>query len=106
AVPPGPFTATNQKRIDELARQARLPAMYAGRYFADRGGLIAYGADFGDLTRRAAIYVDRILRGAEPTAQPVEQPTPLDLGINLKPPKALGLTIPPSVVARADEVIQ
>jgi putative tryptophan/tyrosine transport system substrate-binding protein len=84
----------------------RLPTMYNVREFVDAGGLMSYGPNFLDLYRRTADFVDKILRGAKPTDIPVEQPTTFELVINLKTAKALGLTIPPSVLARADQVIE
>jgi len=92
--------------IVELAARHRLPAVYFDRMFVADGGLISYGADLGDGWRRAASYVDRILRGEKPTDMPVQAPTKYDLVINRKTAKALGLTIPPAVIARADEVIE
>jgi putative ABC transport system substrate-binding protein len=84
----------------------RLPGMFPFPEFAQEGGLIAYGPDYVDLFRRAATYVDKILNGAKPADLPVEQPTKFELVINLKTAKAIGLTIPPSVLARADELIE
>jgi len=93
-------------RIAELAARSRLPAIYSVKEYAEAGGLMAYGVNLGESFRRAATYVDKVLKGARPADLPVEQPTKFDLVINLKTAKALGLTIPPSLLARADEVIQ
>jgi len=90
----------------DLATKARLPTMFKSRPDVVAGGLIAYGPDFVDLYRRASSYVDKILTGTKPADLPVEQPTKLDLVINLKTAKALGLTIAPSLLARADQVIE
>ena len=95
-----------RKRIVELAGKYRLPAIYPQDEFAEAGGLMSYGTDFTDLYRRAAVYVDKILKGAKPGDLPVEQPTIFEFVVNLKTAKTLGLTIPPTVLARADEVIQ
>jgi putative tryptophan/tyrosine transport system substrate-binding protein len=90
----------------DFATKSRLPAVFIHRGFADAGGLVVYGANYSALFRRAAIYVDKILKGAKPADLPVEQPTKFELVINLKAAKALGLTIPQSVLLRADEIIQ
>ena len=98
---------TNQRaRILELAAKSRLPAVYDVRLFPESGGFMSYGPNIADLFRRAATYVDKILKGAKPGDLPIEQPTKFELVINLKTAKALGLTIPQSLLARADEVIQ
>ena len=101
-----PVLTTNRVRISALALAARLPTIYAFREHVEAGGLMSYGTNFPDLFRRAADYVDKILRGAKPGDLPVEQPTKFDLVVNLKTAKALGLTIPPALLARADEVIE
>ncbi len=92
--------------IAALAARSRLPAMYGFREFPDAGGLMSYGPNLPDLYRRTATYVDKILKGANPADLPVEQPTRFELVVNLKTAKALGLTIPPSILVRADQVIQ
>ena len=102
----GSMLFSERKRLVDLAAKNRLPAVYPWREGVDAGGLMAYGPNVADLFRRAATYVDKILRGAKPADLPVEQPTKFELVINLKAAKALGLTIPPSVLLRADEVIQ
>jgi putative ABC transport system substrate-binding protein len=96
----------HQPRLSGLAAKGQLPSVGEFRSFAEAGFLLTYGADLNDLTRRAAIYVDKVLKGAKPGDLPVEQPTKFELVINLKTAKALGLTIPPSLLLRADEVIQ
>ena len=101
-----PLTFVHRAQIHTLALSARLPAMYAIREFVIAGGLMSYGTNFPDLFRRAADYVDKILRGAKPADLPVEQPTKFDFVINLTTAKALGLTVPPTLLARADEVIE
>ena len=94
------------RRIAELAARNRLPAMYAFRPQIEAGGLIGYGADIDDIWRRAAVFVDKILKGAKPGDLPVEQPSKFELLINLKAAKSIGLTILPSMLARADRVIE
>ena len=101
-----PLVTTKRVHINTLALGMRLPTMYAFRAFVDAGGLISYGPNFPDLFRRAAEIVDKILRGTRPADIPVEQPTKFDLVINLITAKALGLTVPPTLLARADEVIE
>jgi putative ABC transport system substrate-binding protein len=101
-----PLVSTNQVLINTLALNARLPTMHGIGEYVKTGGLMSYGANFPDLWRRGGDYVDKILRGAKPGDIPVEQPTKFDLTINLKTAKALGLTVPPSLLARADEVIE
>ena len=95
-----------RREIIEFAATQRLPAMYPFDVFARDGGLMSYGVNFVDLSRRAATYVDKILRGAKAGDLPVEQPTKFELVINLKTAKALGLTIPPPLLLRADQVIE
>jgi putative tryptophan/tyrosine transport system substrate-binding protein len=97
---------TSRTRLADLALKNRLPTMFAQREYTEAGGLMAYAADFSDLFRRTATFVDKILKGAKPADLPVEQPTKFELVINLKTAKALGLTIPPSLLGRADEIIQ
>ncbi len=97
---------TERRRLVDLAAKSRLPAVYNVREFVDAGGLMSYGPDLADLYQRAATYVDKILKGAMPGGLPVEQPTKFELVINLKTAKALGLTISPLLLGRADDVIQ
>ena len=104
--PPDPFTTQNRKSIAELANRYRLPAVYTFRSFIEAGGLASYGANFAELFRPAAEYIDRILKGENPGDLPVQQPTKFQLVINLKTAKALGLSVPQSLIASADEVIE
>jgi putative ABC transport system substrate-binding protein len=101
-----PIFHSPPNRLPELAARARLPAIYISADLVRAGGLMSYGPNFSELSRRAASYVDRILKGAKPAQLPVEQPTKFDLVINLRTAKALGLTIPPSLLLRADHVIE
>jgi putative ABC transport system substrate-binding protein len=105
-VPQNPFTDNHRRQIADLARMHRLPTMFESRILVDAGGLMSYGASNLALRRRMAHYVDKILKGAKPADLPIEQPTVYELVINLQTAKALGLTIPQSVLARADEVIR
>jgi len=99
-------TVANRQRTVEFAARSRVPGIYETRAFVDAGGLMSYGIDVSDHYRRAASYVDKILKGAKPAELPVEQPTKFELVINLKTAKALGLTIPPSLLQRADQLIE
>jgi putative tryptophan/tyrosine transport system substrate-binding protein len=103
---PGPLLFTQRRRIVDFATKHRLPSMFGARENVEAGGLISYGPSVADLVRRSAAFVDKILKGAKPADLPVEQPTKFELVINLKTAKALGITIPPAVLARADEVIE
>jgi len=105
-VMPDSITLIHRKLIVSLTERYRLPAIYPFRYFPDDGGLISYGIDLADVWRRSATYVDRILKGSAAGDLPVQQPTKFELVVNLKTAKALGLEIPPTLLARADEVIE
>jgi putative ABC transport system substrate-binding protein len=105
-VSPDALVITNRARIQTLAMGVRLPTMHGSRDYVEAGGLMSFGANFPDQYRRSADYVDKILRGAKPADIPVEQPTKFDLIINLTTAKALGLDVPDSLLARADEVIE
>jgi putative ABC transport system substrate-binding protein len=100
------FTLAHRKQLATLAAKHRLPAMYGSSEFVEAGGLMSYGADALDMYRRAASYVDRILKGAKPGDLPVEQPSKFELAVNLKAAKALGVAFPPSVLIRADQVME
>jgi putative ABC transport system substrate-binding protein len=101
-----PLTMDYAGKIAKFAVDNRLPAVSGLKMFADAGGLISYGADLNDLFRRSASYIDKILKGSQPSDLPVEQPTKFELVVNLKAAQALGLTIPPSILDLADEVIE
>ena len=103
---PDAFTGVHRRQIVSLAARYRLPAVYPFRWFAEIGGLLSYGIDSEDMFRRAASYVDRILKGAKPADLPVQAPIKYELVVNLKTAKALGLTVPPALLATADEVIE
>ena len=105
-VPADPFLFTERQRVAELAREHRLAGMYSTREYAEAGGLMSYSARLSEQFRRAAIYVDKILRGASPATLPVEAPSQYELVINVTTARALGLTIPPSLLQRADQVIE
>jgi putative tryptophan/tyrosine transport system substrate-binding protein len=100
------FLTVNMRRLVDVATKSRLPGMYGQSLFVDAGGLMSYGPSYSDLSRRAALYVDKILKGTKPADLPVERPIKFDLVFNLKTAKQIGLTIPPNVLARADKVIR
>jgi putative ABC transport system substrate-binding protein len=103
---PDPLTFNNRELIVEFAAKHRVPAMFGAKEFVDAGGLASYGPSYPDMFQRAGTQVGRILKGAKPADLPIEQPTKFELVINLKTAKTLGLTIPPSLLARADQVIE
>ncbi len=103
---PAPVTISQRARLAELALKHRLATIFGAKENVVAGGLMSYGVDRNDLTRRAALYIDKILKGAKPANLPVEQPTKFELVINLKTARALGIEIPPMLLARADEVIE
>jgi ABC-type uncharacterized transport system substrate-binding protein len=105
-VPANPLANTNRVRINNLALDARMPTVHGFRQYVETGGLISYGPSTTDLFRRSGDFVDKVLRGAKPADLPVEQPAKFELIINLKTAKALGLTMPPALLGRADEVIE
>jgi len=102
----GGVAGAHRTEIVELAVKSRLPVIYSGREYLEAGGLISYGVSITDLDRRAATYVDKILKGAKPADLPVEQPIKFEFIVNLKAAKQIGLTIPPNVLARADKVLK
>ena len=102
----GPVLSSHRARVLDLVVESRLPAIHNFPEWVEAGGLMTYGVNLNDLYRRAAIYVDKILKGAKPGDLPVEQPTKFELIINLKTAKQIGLTIPPNVLVRADKVIR
>ena len=103
---PGPLINTQQRQVLDFAAKNRLPAMYPDSEFVEAGGLMSYAPNYTDLCRRAADFVDKILKGTKPADMPVEQPTKFEFIVNLKAAKQIGVTIPPNVLARADRVIK
>ena len=102
----GPIFNVNPKSVADHAAKSRLPAVFVRQSFVTAGGLMSYGVNLGDLQRRAAIYIEKILKGTKPADLPVEQPAKFELVINLKTAKQIGVIIPPNVLARADKVIR
>jgi putative ABC transport system substrate-binding protein len=100
------FTTSQRTKLVELANGHRLPAIYGSNLVVEAGGLISYSADYNEIYRHSAVFVDKILKGAKPGDLPIEQPSKFELLINLKTAKALGISIPPSLLVRADRVIQ
>jgi putative ABC transport system substrate-binding protein len=105
-VPAEPLVNTNRRRIGSFALAAHLPTLFDASEYVEAGGLMSYGANFPDLYRRTADFVDKVLRGAKPAEMPVEQPTKFDLAVNLTTAEALGLSLPTTFLARADELIE
>jgi putative ABC transport system substrate-binding protein len=105
-MPDGGFTTVHRRQIISLAAQNNIPAVYPDAFFARDGALLSYGPNREDILRRSASYVDRILRGSKPADLPVQLPTKFEMAVNLKTAKALGLTVPQSILLRADEVIE
>src|SRR5262249_29462038 len=101
-----PFTFAYRREIVDLAAEHRIAAVYENHLFVERGGLLSYGVNIPEMSRHGAVYLDKILKGAKPGDLPIEQPTKFELVINLKTAKALGLTIPPSLLLRADQVVE
>jgi putative ABC transport system substrate-binding protein len=101
-----PFTVGQRARIVEFAAEHRLPAIYESSDFVDAGGLMSYGPNISDLFRRAATYVDKILRGATPADLPIEQPAKFEMVLNMRAAKALGISFPPSILLRADRLVE
>jgi putative ABC transport system substrate-binding protein len=101
-----PLFVAERRRIADLAKKNRLPTVFASRAYVEAGGLVSYGPNLAEMLRRSATYVDKILKGAKPGDLPIEQPTAFELAVNLKTAKALGLTIPASMLSRADQVIE
>jgi putative ABC transport system substrate-binding protein len=105
-VPASAILFSRAKEVAEFAAQSRIPAVYELRPFVESGGLVSYGADIEEIWRHAATYVDKILNGANPAELPIEQPTKFELAINARAASSLGLTVPPSILVRADQIIE